>query len=219
MHPDAFHALARSSPWRWTAVHLRHRSSWAGTVEAWLTRPDGVRLVGPDGAPVPRTLVGQTDRPSGPWSPPAGATFRPDGLVATRPGDSTYAACEHGDGLYWTNYSWLAMLDPVELSHHVDVSDLRVVEVAGREAWAARLVPRLGYDPRCGGNCCELLWSEAGLRADFPSDDDVPAAWRGRDYPSAYDVALDAVTGIVVRSHPVGGTGAPWLENDIVSAG
>jgi hypothetical protein len=97
------------------------------------------------------------------------------------------------------------MLDPVELSHHVAVSDLREDEVAGRPAWRARLVAELGYEPRCGGNCCELLYSEAGLRADFPDPDDVLEDWRGRDYPEAYDVALDVQTGVVVHLAPVGG--------------
>jgi hypothetical protein len=37
---DSFRALARSGPWRWTSVHLRHREHWLGEVEAWIRRPD-----------------------------------------------------------------------------------------------------------------------------------------------------------------------------------
>ena len=111
------------------------------------------------------------------------------------------------------------MLDPVELSHHVAVSDLHEDEVSGRPAWRARLVAELGYQPRCGGNCCELLYSEAGLRADFPDPEDVPEGWRGQNYPEAYDVALDVATGVVVRCLPIGGApDAPWLENDILES-
>ena len=136
----------------------------------------------------------------------------PDGLVAERPTQDV----DYDDPMY-RNYSWVAMLDPVELSHHVEVADLRLAEVAGRPAWRADLRAVPGYDPRCGGNCCELLYSEAGLRADFPRPEDVPEGWGDRSYPDHYDVALDVQTGVVVRCLPVGGPAdAPWLENDVL---
>ena len=215
---DAFHALARSSPWRWTTVHLLHRSgivpqSFGGHVEAWLTRPDGVRLVDAAGRPVRPSIDGQRSdgRPTRPWRPPPPA-YRPDGLVDRRPGEV------EDDGIFWQSYSWVAMLDPVELSHHVTVDRLREDVVAGRPVWRADLRAVLGYDPRCGGNCCELLFSEAGLRADFPEPEDVPEAWRGRVYPDHHDVALDLETGIVVRCVPVGGEPQGLgLENDIIA--
>ena len=217
---DSFRALARSSPWRWTTVHLRHREGREASVskdevEAWLTRPDGVRVEGPDGRPISPSVAGQrTDgRPTRPGRIPD-ATYRPDGLVAERP------ELSDDDGLFWNNYSWVAMLDPVELSHHVAVIDCREDEIADRPVWRARLVAEDGYEPRCGGNCCELLYSEAGLLADFRDLSEVPERWRGRTYPDAHDVALDVETGIVVRLHPVGGDDtAPWLENDIIAAG
>lgn len=228
---DTFHALARSSPWRWTTLHLTHRDA-RGSVEAWVRRP-GRLLV--------RTADGQEHRVGGLPYTTASLTvllpgadgevgtslteqdhllphevrprLRPDGLVADRP---SHWAVDHDDPM-WQNYTWVAMLDPVELSHHVRVEDPREDEVAGRPAWRAFLVPETGYDPRCGGNCCELLWSEAGLLADFADDPSrVPESWRGRDYPEGYDVALDVGTGVVVRCHPVGGDpDAPWLENDL----
>jgi len=108
------------------------------------------------------------------------------------------------------------MLDPVELSHHVDVANLRIDTVAGRPVWRADLRALPGYDPRCGGNCCELLYSEAGLMADFSDPDEVPESWRGRSYPDHYDVALDVETGGVSRCLPVGGPDAPSLEIDIL---
>lgn len=215
---DAFHALARSSPWRWRTLHFRHRSgSRAGDVqaevEAWLTRPDGVRIMGADGRPRRPGVEGQRadGRATRPWAPPP-AELRADGLVAHRP--DAYA----DDGLFWSNYHWVAMLDPVELSHHVRVEGLREDEVAGRRAWRARLVAEEGYEPRCGGNCCELIYSQAGLHADFWDDlSRVPEDWRGRRYPDAYDTALDVGTGVVVRLHPLGGDAdGPWLENDIL---
>jgi hypothetical protein len=217
---DSFRALARSSPWRWTSLHLRHRSGRLerqaeDEIEAWLTRPDGVRVVGPDGRAVPPSVEGQRPdgQPTRPWHPPA-ATYRPDGLVSQRPELSLV----QDDGLFWRDYYWVAMLDPVELSHHVAVVDLHTDDVAGRLAWRARMVAEDGYEPRCGGNCCELLYSEAGLRADFPDPDEFPS-WAGGPYTEAYDVALDVATGVVVRCLPIGATGsAPWLHNDILAS-
>jgi hypothetical protein len=225
---DDFRALARSSPWRWSTLHFRHRSGFPGEVEAWVRRPGEllVRRPGrPDeyvsGVPYSTSRVMITSTPDGPVvsrpepepEPEQEPVFRPDGMVESRP-DHWYL--EHSDPM-WGNYSWTAMLDPDELSHHVDVAGLRVVDVAGRPAWRADLRALPGYDPRCGGNCCELLYSEAGLRADFPDPDDVPQTWRGRVYPDHYDVALDVQTGVVVRCLPVGGAdGASWLENDIL---
>ena len=221
LHPsvDAFQALARSSPWRWRSLHFRHRSSGLAHVadeeiEVWLARPDGVRLAAVDGRPIEPSVSTQRrdGRPTGRWAP-ATATYRPDGFVDHRPSDHDF-----DDGLFWNNYHWVAMLDPVELSHHVRVDKLRDGFVAGRRAWSARLVAEPGYDPRCGGNCCELLYSEAGLNADYWDDlSQIPNDRRGRRYPDAYDAALDVGTGVVVRLHPVGGDAdAPWLENDIL---
>jgi hypothetical protein len=222
---DTFRALARSSPWRWRTLHFSHRDGMC-EVEAWVRRPlellvrragerdqyvtgvpytvSSLRTTGDGPIPeVPERRVPQAVEP----------TLRADGLVAERP-----AAwwIDYDDPMY-QNFSWVAMLDPVELSHDVRVEQLRVDTVAGRDVWRAFLVAEPGYDPRCGGNCCELLYSEAGLIADFADDPEgVPEDWRGRRYPDGYDVALDVGTGVVVRCRPVGGDAdAPWLENDI----
>ncbi|WP_296603033.1 hypothetical protein [Nocardioides sp.] len=206
---DDFFALARSSPWRWTTLHLRHRSSdlrgrYGDQVEVWLARPDGIRLRGADGTPVPLNLDSQRrdGRPTGPWRPPA-ATYRPDGLVADRPD------LDDDDGLFWENYSWVAMLDPVELSHDVDVADVRVGVRAGRPTWEARLRPLEAYEPRCG--CCSLLRSPTVDREEWGD------RFVDHRYPDHHEVALDVQTGVVVRQHPVGGEqGGAWLENDIL---
>ncbi|GAA2136934.1 hypothetical protein GCM10009844_03540 [Nocardioides koreensis] len=218
---DTFHALARSSPWRWTTLHFTHRDA-RGSVEAWVRRPGALLVRDRDGAlhresglPYSKSVLGadggevRTVLPHE-VQPPR----RPDGLVAERPSESEV---DYDDPM-WQNFAWVAMLDPVELSHHVRVEDPREDEVSGRPAWRAFLVPETGYLPRCGGNCCELLWSEAGLLADFADDPSrVPESWRGRHYPEGYDVALDVGTGVVVRCHPVGGDeAAPWLENDLL---
>ncbi|QZY28669.1 hypothetical protein [Nocardioides coralli] len=222
---DSFHALARSSPWRWTSLHVRHRrggeAASPGTdVEAWLTRPDGVRILAADGRSISNSLGTQRadGAASGPWRPPV-PTYRQDGLVARRPGAGSAADRYLDDGLFWESYTWVAMLDPAELSHHVRVEDLREVEVAGRPAWRARLTAETGYAPLCGGDCCELLRSEAGARSDLADGEDLPARSAGVTWPEAYDAALDVATGVVVLLHPVGGTGRDlWLENDIIAS-
>jgi len=210
---DDFRALARSSPWRWTTLHLRHRGNGptelhGAHVEAWLARPDGLRLVGPDGQPIRPSTPGQGPRPTGPWRPPEPA-YRPDGLVAERP------AGVEDDGLFWQDYRWLAMLDPAELSHDVAVDELRAEEVHGRPVWWASVRALPGYDPRC--SCCPLVWCEVADRYEYGDDPAwVPPTER---YPDHYDVALDVPTGVVVRCLPVGGTDAPWSENDILESG
>ena len=226
---DDFQALARSSPWRWTTLHLRHRSGFGGSCEAWVRRPGELLVRSPgrpaayvSGVPYTTSSVRIISTPDGTRAaepdpgpaPEEEPVFRADGLVESRPDDWGF---RHSDPM-WGNYSWPAMLDPEELSHHVRVEDLRDDVVAGRPAWRAFLVAEPGYLPRCGGNCCDLLDSEAGLMADFSDDPSrVPEAWRGRHYPDGYDAALDVQTGVLVRCLPVGGPDdAPWLENDIL---
>ena len=112
------------------------------------------------------------------------------------------------------NYTWVAMLNPVELSHHVEVSELRVDEISGRPAWWASVRALPGYDPTCA--CCALIWSEISDRYEFDTGDGswMPAKEK---YPDHYDIALDVRTGVVVRWVPVGGDpDASWLENDIL---
>lgn len=201
---DDFQALARSSPWLWTSLRFRHRTA-RQQCEAWLTRPDGVRLVDDGGRPIPNSTPGQRPdgSPAGAWSPPE-PSYRPDGLVDVRPDF-------RDDGLFWNDYLWLAMLDPVELSHHVAVSDLHAGEVAGRPAWRASVRALPDYDPMC--SCCALIWSAISDAYEFDSP-------QQRSYPDHYDVALDVQTGVVVRCTPVGGApDSSWLENDILEVG
>jgi hypothetical protein len=72
-------------------------------------------------------------RPGDDWDPPP---LRPDGLVAER-WDTGY-----DEDLIVGDYRWVAMLDPLELSHHVELADLRVTERHGRPTWWARVGPR-----------------------------------------------------------------------------
>lgn len=202
--PDSFRALARSSPWRWRTLHFTHRGV-SEQVEAWVRRPGHLRVRPANGPDVVEVGVPYTSS----WlstdpefvAPEAKApqevtpVLRPDGLVAVRP---DAPEIEYDDPMYG-DYTWVAMLDPVELSHHVELTEPRAGDVSGREAWWATMRPEEGYDPRCP--CCPLLWSEISDREEL-GDDWSPR--RGTVYPWAYDVALDVETGVVVRCVPIG---------------
>jgi hypothetical protein len=200
----SYRALARSSPWRWRTLHFTWRSG-PDEAEAWVRRP-GELLVrplhGPEeyvtGVPYASSTVHATLGGAPGIPEPAGPAFRPDGLVAERP-DGYHV--DHGDPM-WRNYTWTAMLDPDELSHHVEVDALRAGELHGREVWWARLRVREGYDPRCG--CCPLLWSEVAALAEYGDEPDRLARYRAEGFPDAHDVALDVQTGVVVRLEPMG---------------
>lgn len=223
---DDFRALARSSPWRWRTLHFWHRSGFPGGCEAWVRRPGELLVRRPEeddkyvsGVPYSTSPLTVSTSPEGeagiePVEAPAPEpVFRPDGLVASRP-DGWYV--EHSDPM-WGNYSWTAMLDPDELSHHVAVRDVRRADRGGRETWQARLVPEAGYDPRCG--CCPLLWSEVTMQAEYGGDPERVERFLAEGFPAAHDVALDVETGVVARCLPMGGPGGaswPWLENDIL---
>lgn len=131
---------------------------------------------------------------------------RDDGLVLERPSGLDY------DDPMWQNYRWVAMLDPVELSSGVELSEVHARERFGRLTWTATCRPQPdsvedagdGYGPRC--SCCALLvgavsqaleFREGGRRAPVP--DEVAS------YPSAYWVSLDVETGIVVDVEPQDG--------------
>jgi hypothetical protein len=228
---DAFTALARSSPWRWST--LRFTVSWsggptghrAGAVRAFLRRPELLRVVALDG-----TLI-QVVRKAGPavsvlgpggGSPvqptSAGApepVLRPDGLVDRRPDDSWTSF----DAPMFQNYHWVAMLDPVELADGIDwdtdavvpalvVGDVREVQHDNRPAWEAVVRTTPAYEPRCG--CCPLLRSrEVDLLEyrDYP--DRLLAA-----YPEAHRVRLDVGTGVCVYSEEIGGL-APGQRHEV----
>ncbi|GAA1136395.1 hypothetical protein [Ornithinicoccus hortensis] len=130
---------------------------------------------------------------------------RPDGLVLERPFEADY------DDPMWENYRWVAMLDPVELSHGVEVSEVHTRDRLGRTTWTAtvRALPESaedagdGYDPRC--SCCPLLFGEVSQALEFGPGGRPDSANEGADYPTAYWVSLDVETGIVVDVEPLDG--------------
>lgn len=152
------------------------------------------------------------------WVHHATPITRDDGLVLVRPDQDEWqiatgqpkADLEAADPMY-DNYVWVAMLDPWELARGVDLSRLRETTHHGRRAWAARCVPTEAYAPRCG--CCELLWSEVSVWAEYEAGGPQPAP--EERYPEAYEVVLDHATGFVVSLVPVGATSRVDLDFDV----
>ncbi len=222
---ETFRALARSSPWRWRTLHFTYDGDH-GHLEAWVRRPgellvrmegrkdfwvdDRDRLARGSSSVLVAFSPGRSDGVVGAcpplrWPHEVQPTWRDDGLVEARPSD---VLVEYGDPMY-QSYDWVAMLDPVELSHHTSVSGLREEARSGRRTWWARLRPEEGYDPTCG--CCPLLWSFISDR-DENADEHERDTWRpptGTVYPEAYDVALDCQTGVVVEVSAVGRSSVP----------
>lgn len=208
---DDVRALALSSPWLWTSLHLTHRDD-RREVEAWLEWPDLVRVRHPGGlehverqdtsGPSAVLISASTDGRPRELPPRRRAAEleperRPDGLVRARPDDFRLDY----DELFYENYRWVAMLDPVELAVGVEMTDVRAVEREGRETWTARMSAVEGYDARC--SCCPLLWSEVSDLLEAESMNFKFGTPEG-PWPSAYDVALDRGTGVVVSVQPVG---------------
>jgi hypothetical protein len=225
--PDAddFRALARSSPWRFRTMHVTHQRSGQNPVEGWLERPWHLR-VRDDGRPeevvtgLPYTVGYLTTgpEPAPAWRPVApqypGAPrprLRPDGLVAKRPVDVDY------DDPMWQDYTWVAMLDPVELSRGVAVGPVTTDVLRGRPTWFAECRALEGYEPRC--SCCALLYGEVTWRLEVeegggPVDEAERASW-----PASYLVGLDVATGVVSSLTPLdGNTPRIGFENVIHAA-
>lgn len=224
--PDAadFRALAAGSPWRFTTVHLTHRrqgsggaTAEGGPVEAWLDRvrhrvvvrtAEGVEVA--EGAPYGGVVSGAD---AGLSRSGAGVVLRPDGLVARRPEDWHL---DHGDPM-WRDYRWTAMLDPVELCHGVQLSDVTATVLRGRATWAATCRPLVGdgedwaggYVPRCG--CCPLLDSPAARIYEYGPEDPTLTD----SLATVYRVHLDVATGIVVDLTPLDGTEGVSLTNEL----
>jgi hypothetical protein len=113
----------------------------------------------------------------------------------------------------WQTYSWAAMLDPYELTEHVELSDVREVVHEGRPAVAFRAVAREGYDPIC--SCCPLVLSDVSWRLEH-GDGGRPV--EPGVLPTATDVVLDLETGIVVVREPVDGALDIGFRNRILDA-
>ncbi|SFO91431.1 hypothetical protein SAMN05660464_1518 [Geodermatophilus dictyosporus] len=177
---DAFRALARSSPERWSTLRFTERrrrdGAWSAPVRAWLRRPDLLRVEDAGGR-----LLGVV-RETGADHDPMWQDYR--WVAELRPE-------ELADGL-----------DPdaraPAAGAALELDGLREVEHAGRPAWEALAVPTDRYEPRCG--CCPLLRSR---RVDELEWGSVP---EGVEYPTAHLVRLDVRTGVCVWAEALDGT-------------
>lgn len=216
--PDDFRALARSSPWRFGVLHFTHRVPGEEPVEAWLRRPGHLEVLSggerhvETGVPYSRSPLFGWDALGLPLEPveippispqSVDPVRRSDGLVIERP---DAPEVEYDDPM-WQNYRWVAMLDPVELSHGVEVSDVDAHHRLGRVTWTAKCsaLPgeEAGYAPRC--SCCPLLFGTVSQALEF----DDPAEVRTREpdagYPTGFRVSLDVEAGVVVEVVPLDG--------------
>lgn len=199
--PEAFRALARSSPWRWSTLEFELDRS--GEVEhAWIRRPDRLRVEDRSGAvlrttdgvnamtsPAVRYSEGGGERVTRVWPTDVEPVYGADGLVLERPDGIgiDYDEPFHDD------YFWVALLDPAELAAGVEIGEVAAVEHYGRPAWEATVRPTGEYEPRC--SCCALLSGNGELDPDpwVPTADSV--------------VRLDLQTGVCVSVRHVGISG------------
>jgi hypothetical protein len=207
---DRYRALARSSPWRFTTLHLTRRDARGDVVEAWLRRPGRLRVRTGDGrihrvegVPHVRELIPLDGSPRRSWVPvdprDVPVELDADGFVRERPDrlDIGY------DDPMWRDYTWVAMLDPVELSTGTVVHETAVTTRHGRTTWWARLTATEHYAPRC--SCCPLLGGEAPVRPGAQAAGASDRATGDAAHPGAWLVGLDLATGVVVSSRPLGG--------------
>jgi hypothetical protein len=224
---DDFRALARSSPWLFRTLRftLRHGRSDDG-VRVRLRRPDRLRVETLSGA-----CLGVVHEPPGrgaavlsAWEggsaplpePGSEPVRRPDGLVAVRPWNRAQA-----DDPMWQDYSFVALLDPVEFADGVDrdtgehagppleIGPVREVEHAARPAWEAVVTPTGTYEPRCA--CCSLLRDPVIDRLEWGEARDAV-------YPTASRVRLDVGTGVCVLVEALDGTFAGDGHEVVVEA-
>lgn len=139
---ETFRELARSSPWRWRSVHLLRESGGLppdGEVEAWIRRPDRMRVAYDGGVHIVRQATDEVDAERG--TDPMWQTYQWVAMLAP---------VELADG---------------QDAPGTVLADLRETQRRGRRTWWANAVPTEAYYPRCG--CCPLLWSEISDRGEY----------------------------------------------------
>ena len=198
--PERFRRLARSAPYRWRSLLLVGTwGPWVDPLRIGVEQPDRVRVERLDGSLLHEGRQGSlgasavltSDGRSVPYVPsPPVPDLDEDGLVTVRghPWDGPEIPM-------WQDYRFVAVLDPYELAHGVDVLEVRAVEHAGRRAWEAVLRPTGAYDPRCA--CCPLMRTRGTDLAE--GLEPLPA------YADLHRVRLDVGTGVCVQAREVGG--------------
>ncbi|GAA3615926.1 hypothetical protein GCM10022199_20330 [Marihabitans asiaticum] len=229
---DAFRALARSSPWRWSSVRLTWHDPLGddvGDAQAWIRDRSLLRVeyagevqVGRHEPAVAMRYALDGDRTGGePVHLPRLREIDPvlgeDGLVLLRPDRDDV---EDADP-FWQTYLWLALLDPVEVADGDSSRDPVTGEerplaegeqVPGTRITELRAAQRRGRETWWAR--VTPTWAYAPrcgccpllwgeVSEWFEGEAGGPVADR-RDYPESYEVALDVQTGICVQARPVG---------------
>ncbi len=145
------------------------------------------------------------------WDTDQDPGFDDDGLVTSRPWGRHEA-----DDPMWDNYTFVAALDPLELSDAegtalgTRVAELSPVDHHGRLAWEAIVHPTDTYHPRCP--CCSLLLAPTSF-SDVGEEPDPALVW-----PDAHRVRLDTATGVCVLVEQVGGSRAGTGHELVIEA-
>lgn len=222
---DDYRALARSSPWLWRSVRFR----WDGGPVVTMARPargvvedaDGTTREEQDpGKGMTRFRKGADgyvpyDAPTPAFVSEAQPRRRADGLVAERPdaGDTTQP-----DQPMVAGYFSVAAVDPVELADDVDLTDVPVETLRGRETWVATCRAGEEYSPRCG--CCPLIMDRRGALLEWGPQEGATI-----DCHESVEIWLDRATGIMTRWVPTPEPGSPaeepidveieWVDGDV----
>jgi hypothetical protein len=186
---DAFAALARSSPGRWSTLRftVRRPGGRPGPVRAWIRRPDRLRVEGPDGSV----------------------------LAVVREPPETARDAPFYENYFWiAMLDPVELADPRDPDPWepdgpaLEIDELTEVDHGGRPAWEAVVRPTPLYEPRCG--CCSLLRTREVDLVEFADHPEhVLAA-----YPDAFRVRLDVGTGVCVRTEEIGGLD-PGVRHDL----
>lgn len=212
-----FTALALASPQSWRTVRLvrsfRPADEHRPAVRAWVRRPRALRVEDLGG----RLLEAKLHEP-GPRTSTRFLTLGGDGGEVPPEADDSWLpiSMRRPEAPFWSDYHWVAMLDPYELAVGSDletgaetpalvVDEVGEVDHHGRPALQAMVRTLPGYDPRC--DCCPLLpgvHSEArSVEAGGGRLSDQHPGWEHAD---CHVVRLDLGTGICVLTEQVGGS-------------
>lgn len=222
---DDYRALARSSPWLWRSVRFR----WDGGPVVTMARPARVVVEDADGTTREERDPGEGiamfgwdadgnpihDTPTYVFVSELEPRRRADGLVTERPDDAS--AVQIHEPMV-AGYFSVAAVDPVELADDVDLTDVRVETLRGRETWVATCRAGEEYIPRCG--CCPLIMDRRGALLEWGPQEGATI-----DCHESVEIWLDRATGIMTRWVPTPEPGSPaeepidveieWVDGDV----
>ena len=192
-------------------AHTAPASSPSGAedgLEAWLTRPDGVRLADADGRPIHNSLEAQR-----PTAVRADRGRRRRRVPPRRAGGGAFAGGRARRPRYRQRpvlaglTTGSAMFDPVELGRARCGQRPGEDDVSGRPAWRGPAGGRAGLPrPRCRRRtAASCSTARRACARTSPTRRPCPRAGAARHDPEAYDVALDGADRRGRSLPPIGG--------------